>query len=81
MKDNTMDLHKYFNRKCFGTFGSGYPSIFGAASAGVLLTSGVAPLLILGAATTAFTAGQINMWQKDATGKPIWEPKIGIFGI
>lgn len=76
-----MKLGKYFNQQCFEGSGPGLTSIFGAVSAGMLLSSSSTPLIILGVVTSAYTAGQVNMWQRAVTGKPIWEPKLGIFGI
>ena len=69
-------LKKYFNRKSFGTFGPGKSALLGAWCIPLLLTSGSTPVLALGVVTSLFVAGQVNEWQKVATEKYIWKPRI-----
>lgn len=76
-----MKISNYFTQKSFGVFGAGSSAALGLVTSAVMLSSGSAPGMVLGAAMLTFTAGQLNLWQQEATGKPIWQPKAGKFGF
>ncbi|MEZ5529740.1 MAG: hypothetical protein R3E57_07365 [Porticoccaceae bacterium] len=69
-------LKKYFNEKCTGAFGPGRDAMLGTFSAALMLTSGSTPVISLGIGMSVFVLGQLNLWQKAATDKYIWSPKV-----
>lgn len=76
-----MSLKNYFNKKSFGPFGHGKQAVVGMLISTGLLASGFAPVIAAGVVTSIVTCGQINEWQKEATGKHIWKPKIPGLGL
>lgn len=72
-------LNKYFNRE---TLTGQNPvatraMLTGAAAAFLFAASGGAPVnLISGVVVAAFAIGDVNVWQKKATGNYFWTPRI-----
>tara|TARA_R110002072_G_scaffold211424_2_gene368968 strand:+ start:776 stop:1030 length:255 start_codon:yes stop_codon:yes gene_type:complete len=78
-------INKYFNKKSFNSFGSGAGAVGFSAfavidiSAAFLFASTwwAIPGLLL----AACAVGQANKWQEEATGTPLWKPRLGKYGF
>ncbi|XOV82897.1 MAG: hypothetical protein ACFHXK_18820 [bacterium] len=70
-------LKAYCNEKCFGLIGKGknfaLETIF---AAGVLYHGQSTSMLALGALLTVMAVGSANQWNEQATGKPLWKPRL-----
>ena len=78
---NKKTLKRYFNSATFGPFGAGRQALFAAAVSVAFFSVGSAGFAALGALTTAFTVGQVNNWQKAASGTPFWKPHFPVYGL
>jgi hypothetical protein len=74
-------LSDYFNKKTMGVFGHGHKALWTGGIFTLLAATGtlsVAGGIALGVLAMGFT----NKWEEQATGTPLWKPKItDTFGL
>jgi len=71
-----MKLNNYFNKKSFSTFGHGGNTVKNAFVTGLLIMPATPGYAVLAGVMALAALGQANLWQEEATGKPLWKPKV-----